>query len=143
MGGVDQMDFYLAVYRARIRSNKWYWPLFSWVLMVSLIAAWKLWKSHCSAQHIKHRRSGLMHFLRLINKKIRNEFPRQDQNNTETLLLDKEQTTRFDKKDHIIFETHQSRTCKMCQERLSKRSKYECKKCNVGLHPGCFAAFHG
>jgi hypothetical protein len=33
----------------------------------------------------------------------------------------------------------------MCQESLglSKRSKYECRKCNVGLHPGCFASFHG
>ena len=54
MGGVDLMDFYLAVYRARIRSNKWYWPLFSWVLMVSLIAAWKLWMSHSTPDKIKH-----------------------------------------------------------------------------------------
>jgi hypothetical protein len=32
MGGVDIMDFYVNIYRPKIRSKKWYWPLFSWTL---------------------------------------------------------------------------------------------------------------
>ena len=37
MGGVDLMDFFLSVYRQRIRSKKWYFPIFAWTLAVVYI----------------------------------------------------------------------------------------------------------
>ena len=42
MGGTDNMDQAINVYRPIIRNRKWYWPLFSYILQVSTYNAWKL-----------------------------------------------------------------------------------------------------
>ena len=44
MVGVDLMDQMLASYRPSIRGKKWYWPLFTNVLNVTVVAAWRI---HC------------------------------------------------------------------------------------------------
>ena len=45
MGGTDQMDGNVAKYRIGIRSKKWWWPIFTWLIDVSITNAWILMKS--------------------------------------------------------------------------------------------------
>lgn len=45
MGGVDLFDRLVSSYRPVLRSQKWWWPLFSQVLNTSIVAAWKV---HCA-----------------------------------------------------------------------------------------------
>ena len=45
MGGTDQMDGNVAKYRIGIRSKKWWWPIFTWLIDVSINNAWILMKS--------------------------------------------------------------------------------------------------
>ena len=44
MGGVDLFDQFVATYRARIRSKKWWWPFFAWSLNAAMTNAWLLYK---------------------------------------------------------------------------------------------------
>ena len=45
MGGTDQMDGNVAKNRIGIRSKKWWWPIFTWLIDVSINNAWILMKS--------------------------------------------------------------------------------------------------
>ena len=40
MGGVDRMDQNIGAYRISIRSGKWWWPLFAYLLDVAMQNAW-------------------------------------------------------------------------------------------------------
>ena len=44
MGGLDLFDQFVATYRARIRSKKWWWPFFAWSLNAAMTNAWLLYK---------------------------------------------------------------------------------------------------
>ncbi|KAJ8871699.1 hypothetical protein PR048_028026, partial [Dryococelus australis] len=41
-GGVDHLDKNVGTYRINIRNKKWYWPLLSWLIDVSVHSAWQL-----------------------------------------------------------------------------------------------------
>ncbi|XP_040573820.2 piggyBac transposable element-derived protein 3-like [Lepeophtheirus salmonis] len=41
MGGVDLFDQQVAAYRIRIRSKKWWWPLFAWRVNAQVVNAWR------------------------------------------------------------------------------------------------------
>ena len=45
MGGVDLFDQFVANYRIRIRSKKWWWPFFSWSIDAYIVDAWIMYKS--------------------------------------------------------------------------------------------------
>lgn len=51
MGGVDGMDQNIGAYRITIRSRKWWWPLFSYLLQVAMQNAWLLYRLTDAAQH--------------------------------------------------------------------------------------------
>ena len=42
MGGTDNMDQAISVYKPIIRIRKWYWPLFIYLFQVAQYNAWKL-----------------------------------------------------------------------------------------------------
>ena len=44
MGGVDLFDKLRGHYRIKIRSRKWYWPLFRFCLNGSMINLWLLYR---------------------------------------------------------------------------------------------------
>lgn len=48
MGGVDIADQFLDTYRCRIRSKKWRWPFFAWIVDVCCTRGWLL---HCRLGH--------------------------------------------------------------------------------------------
>jgi hypothetical protein len=43
-GGTDQFDQSLLKYGIRIRSKKWYWSIFAWVLNASLVTSWHFYR---------------------------------------------------------------------------------------------------
>jgi hypothetical protein len=44
MGGVDRMDQNISKYRVQIRSKKWWWPFFAYIVDVSVQNAWLLYR---------------------------------------------------------------------------------------------------
>ena len=53
MGGVDLMNRLLSSYRPSIRGKKWYWPLFSNFINLTVVAAWRLF-SKVNDEEISH-----------------------------------------------------------------------------------------
>jgi len=53
MGGTDRMDQNVGCYRISIRSKKWWWPLFNYMLNVSVQNAFYLYKR--SSAYSQHR----------------------------------------------------------------------------------------
>ena len=49
MGGVDLADNMVSNYRIRVRGKKWWWPIFSNYVDVSMVNAWRLWQ--CAHPH--------------------------------------------------------------------------------------------
>lgn len=44
MGGVDRMDQNVSTYRISIRSKKWWWPLFAYLLNVAMQNSWLVYR---------------------------------------------------------------------------------------------------
>lgn len=51
MGGVDRMDQNIATYRISIRSRKWWWPLFAYMVDVAMQNAWLIYRLTGAASH--------------------------------------------------------------------------------------------
>ena len=133
MGGVDLFDKFVATYRARIRSKRWWWPFFAWSLNAAAVNAWLLHKK------IEGKNVPMLAFMREIvltmlsssgRKKIsRLQYPRNVLENI-----------RVDSINHVIIKGKLKYTrCKVCK----RRSVFECHKCHVTLHPAsCFKHYH-
>ena len=61
MGGTDRQDQNVNKYRISIRTKKWWWPLFSWGIDVTIQNAWLLFRA-------SHPRWSLLEFRRYVVK---------------------------------------------------------------------------
>ena len=53
MGGVDRLDENIAKLRVAIRIKKWWWPMFSWLLNVSVNNAWQTYRILARSQELE------------------------------------------------------------------------------------------
>ena len=109
MGGVDLTDRMLASYRPSIRGKKWYWPLFTDALNVTVVAAWRI---HCKIaesplSHLNFRREIAICLLKMsvVSRLQVGGGPRVN-------LPD---DVRFDGEDHEKVAASQGR-CKVCKK---------------------------
>lgn len=141
MGGVDRMDQNIAVYRISIRSRKWWWPLFAYLLDVAMQNAWLIYRLTNAA---KHRPLDQLEFRRDICNayfmKYKLERPAVGRLSGRPKPLDARvpNDVRHDGKDHYMASSHTQRRCAFCGLKVRK----VCKKCDVGLHMNCFENFH-
>ena len=63
MGGVDLLDYFVNVYRPRIRSKKWYWPLFQYSLLLSLHSGKKLYHERSGGEERSTRERSFLLFI--------------------------------------------------------------------------------
>lgn len=142
MGGVDRMDQNIATYRISIRSRKWWWPLFAYLLDVAMQNAWIIYRQ---TEGARRRQLDQLEFRRdicsiyytrysLVRPSVGRPFGRPKH-------LDKRapEEIRSDRVDHFIESISTQRRCAVCGVKVKK----QCSKCNVGLHlDTCFATFH-
>ena len=53
MGGVDRLDENIAKVCVAIRMKKWWWPMFSWLLNVSVNSAWQTYRMLARSQQLE------------------------------------------------------------------------------------------
>ena len=85
MGGVDLLDEMINAYRISIRTKKWYWCIFTWILDLVCVNAWFLYRrmNEDYMPFLKFKRSIT---LALLSENVRHH-PRQirPQRNSETM----------------------------------------------------------
>lgn len=133
MGGVDLMDQMVATYRTRMRQKKWYWPIFSYFLDVSVVNAWlimrKVLPNDDKTQSLLKFRRGISLSL-LKNHGTPSRRGRQPN--------DPSIDCRFDGRNHWIISVPTEKKCRHC----GGKAKFMCQKCEVGLHRKCFKNYH-
>jgi len=137
MGGVDLMDRLLASYRPSIRGKKWWWPLLTNILNLSVVAAWRL---HCAVhgsdgmEHIDFRRDITLCLLKAAQPQ---NTPVRKQPVAE-LPTDVRRSVEL---DHQRVSCSQGR-CRIC----CKNTRIMCSVCGVRLHADkgatCFVDYH-
>ncbi|XP_035227615.1 piggyBac transposable element-derived protein 3-like [Stegodyphus dumicola] len=135
MGGVYKMDWNVQKYRIRIRGKKWYFPLLTNAIDVTLVNAHALYCiSNDKIPLLDFRRMVARGYLSLSSelsdakKDGRNSFTKASINRVPTVI----RTSG----DHYIKRTEngKQRKCAVCKTNARK----QCGKCNVGLHVDCF-----
>ncbi|KAK9730775.1 Transposase IS4 [Popillia japonica] len=146
MGGVDLFDNMRGLYRIRIRSRKWYWPLVRFCLNTAVVNSWLLYRyAYPSTSLLDYTRKIILSRL-TAPEYLNGPKPKRRLTAPEYLNGPKPKRSknvlheiRYDKIDHLIDQQNTQRRCAFC----GKCAKFSCGKCNVGLHPKtCFRVYH-
>ena len=134
MGGIDLFDQMVACYRIRIRSKKWWWPLFAWTLNAITVNAWRIF------QNTRDPTMSLLTFTREVTCHVLGNMgvpPKQV--GRRSLCGAAGDHSRFDGRDHWPLDSDKlGGVCALCK----RRTKIRCEKCDVALHVSCFKNYH-
>ena len=127
------MDQNIACYRFTIRSKKWRWPFFSWMLRVFTTNAWTFWRK------AGHKDSQLM-FMRTVAQHglAKHGQPRSRVGRPSHNLASVEKTLPYDGVNHWPTKNGSNHRCAAS----GGRTCYGCSKCHKALHPDCFMGYH-
>lgn len=134
MGGVDHHDWLLGKYCIRIRGKKWYWPLFTRMIDMSMINAWiihKLLSEDNATDLLAFRRKVAVEYLKIDIGRSSVGRP---------LKRKLENCIRYDGIDHLIVVRTKQRRCQ--NKPCSKKPTTYCQKCDSTLCVTCFAPYH-
>jgi DNA excision repair protein ERCC-6 len=142
MGGVDRMDQNIGAYRICIRNKKWWWPLFAYLLDVSMQNAWllhRLTAAHDTQplENLEFRRQIChVYFMKYTNRQPSGARPLGRPQPLTTRVPKESRVVHFD--GHEIIPSERKRRCAECKT----DSRRMCPKCDVGIHVECFFKFH-
>ncbi|CAH2089963.1 unnamed protein product [Euphydryas editha] len=133
MGGTDLMDAHVNNYRIGIRGKKWWWPIFTWLIDVSLNNAWILTrKSGRNISQLDFRREIAQTYLKKYGSP-----PKNGGRPSSARVLT---GMRYDGENHFPKSIVNKRRC--ADENCKTIGRMECTKCNVGLCIKCFQTYH-
>lgn len=131
MGGVDQADQSIALYRIAVRGKKWWWVIFTYMLDLSVANAWRL---HLLTAEEKMDQ---LQFRRSISRTyLRSEKSDGRRRNPSSVVS----CMRLDNIGHFPQKLISQLRCALCH----KKARWECKKCTKTLciEKGCFEKYH-
>ena len=139
MGGVDKMDWMINKYRIKIRGKKWYFPIFTYIIDMTVVNAHIL---YCMAND----NIPLLEFRRRIVKCYMSTSSLSDPKRSGRPSLSKQAKKRVPDEirksntGHYLERTEmgKQRKCAVCKVNVRK----QCSRCDVGLHVDCFPKWH-
>ena len=140
MGGTDQMDANINVYRISLRGKKWWWPIFTWLIDAAIQNAWILHKIH-------YPETGQLDFRREIASTYLKKFQNLPKSGGRPATYSKDSKIspdiRLDKTDHLVeyVPNNKRRRC-VGQNHKGSSVRTQCRKCDIGLCIDCFVDFH-
>lgn len=140
MAGVDRMDQNIATYMINLRSKKWWWPLFTFVVDAAVNNAFQLYRNrNLNPGEQRMDALGLRRAIVDAYYRMHRKVPSTTLFPGNRVLHNPSKNLQFDGKNHWIVKGSQRR-CSLTG--CKGTSKYFCEKCNVGLHPECFKVYH-
>ena len=139
--GVYRMDQNMSAYKINLRTKKWWWQLFRFVVDVAVSNAYQInYQSHIN---LEEYRLDALGFHRVIAdayyRQYRKSFPSTILFIDSPSLPHSANIFELDGINHWITKgSQQQHSLPGCKETLA----YYCKKCNVGIHAECFALYH-
>lgn len=140
MGGTDQMDSNINVYRVGLRGKKWWWPIFTWLLDAAIQNAWVLYRIH-------HPETPQLEFRREIAQTYLKKFQNLPKSSGRPATYSKDSKIspdiRLDRVDHLVqyIPNNKRRRC-VGHNHKGSSVRTQCRKCDVGLCIDCFVDFH-
>lgn len=133
MGGTDVMDENVSRYRISIRSKKWWWCLFTWLIDVMIQNAWTLYKKggHKLTQ-LQFRREIVQVYLGRYGTE-RKGSGRPSIAISSVSLNRISDDLRYDQQNHLLSNTEGKKRRRCAGEGCSSSVRTMCTKCKVGL----------
>lgn len=147
MGGVDLNNMVVQLNRLPTRARKWYTPLIGYMIDLSLINSWLIYRRHAKALGDAKCSMGSKEFRLSVSKSLRGAPKLPNITVTKKLIkqprsLRPDARLRFEGQHSPIYENVQAR-CKHCSE---GKTKVKCPICQVYLCftpvRNCFLVFH-
>lgn len=130
MGGVDQADQSISLYRVSTRGKKWWWVLFTYMLDLAISNAWRLHGlcNDAKMDQLLFRRSIARHYLRqAVGRRVRPSGARVP-------------SLQYDGQGHFPQKVPKQLRCNICHT----KARWQCKKCvkTLCIEKPCFEIFH-
>lgn len=136
IGGSSAMDENVNSFRISMRSGKWWWQLFTWLVDVSVTNAWHLYRQQIdsSMNQLQFRREIVQSYL--ISYRINFRIPQV------LHIAGNSLDTRYDRMDHYVAHVPQGKRRRCAGELCTTICRTCCIKCNVGCCINCFQGYH-
>lgn len=130
MGGVDQADQSISLYRIAIRGKKWWWVLFTYMLDLAVSNAWRL---HLLTNETKMDQ---FDFRRYIARHYLRHTSRVSLRPSASVVP----SLKHDMVGHYPNKLSRQLRCTVCHMKV----RWECKKCckSLCIEKECFGIFH-
>lgn len=142
MGGTDQMDQNVNTYRISMRSKKWYWPIFTWMLDVALQNSWILYNKSKNEKvpQLDFKREIAMTYIKRYGTPSKGPGkPATSSDASDSRISD---AIRYDRMDHLVIKTPNNAKRRCAKNTCKSIVRTMCSKCLVGLCLECFQTFH-
>lgn len=142
MGGTDLMDQNVARHRISIRSKKWWWCLFTWMLDVTIHNAWYLYnRAGNTVSQLDFRRDIVITYLTRFGTAAKGAGrPSYSLSNTSGSRVSMD--IRYDRTDHYLTYIPNLKRRRCAREGCKSSVRTMCSKCDLGLCIDCNMVFH-
>nr|CAH7762079.1 unnamed protein product [Callosobruchus chinensis] len=142
-GGTDLMDESISAYRIGMRSKKWWWYIFTWLIDACISNAWILWKKAHRDQmsQLDFRRNIAQTYL----KRYENVPTGGGRPSTSKFSLSMNRICddlRYDGLNHILVSIPDKKRRRCAGEGCITGTRTMCIKCDVGMCIECNYIFH-
>lgn len=141
MGGTDLMDEGISSYRIAVRSKKWWWSIFTWLLDAAIFNSWVLYKKNNPISQLDFRRALVKNYLSRYG--IAPKTAGRPSTSKFSLSLNRiSDEVRYDRTDHLLMSIPNKKRRRCAGEGCSTSTRTMCKKCDIGLCIECNIIFH-
>ncbi|KAG5869301.1 hypothetical protein JTB14_000925 [Gonioctena quinquepunctata] len=140
MGGIDLLNENTARYRMSIRRKKWWWAIFTWLLDVSVVNAWNIYRQHENIKQLVFRRQIVQTYL--TKYAVPKGAGKPTTSRSSVSLNRVSDDLRYDGRNHLLVPNGERKRRRCAGEGCSSSVITKCRKCDVGSCKECNEIFH-